>query len=272
MQDSAVKTLVDLGLSVLQAKAYIALATSRTLPGRAVAKIAKIAPQDIYRLMNELTDQGLVQKIVSKPTKYNALPLDEGLNLLLKRRREHTEKLEKDAELLAKEAKVYETIEEETNEFVIIPNRESIDKMTEKMFRTAKKSIDVINDAEDVPELQAIHKESEKQAIRNGVKTRFLLGKKTDNIELPMRFLNFAKKNELVEVKTIDGPAPAKLMIKDGKEAFVATKVNAGTPSQTFLWINNPVMAQIIQQWYNSVWSTANKASSGKRINLHIHR
>jgi|WetSurMetagenome_2_1015567.scaffolds.fasta_scaffold64561_2 sugar-specific transcriptional regulator TrmB len=272
MQDMAIDTLVDLGLSVLQAKAYSTLATSGTLSGRAIARTAKVSPQDIYRILNELAEKGIVQKIISKPNKYCASPIDEGLRVLLKRRREKTEQLEKNAETIAKEAKVNQVTEEETNEFIIIPKREPIAKMTAKIFRNAQISIDLINDTEEILELHETNREFKTEAIQKGVRFRHIFGKKEKKQELSATFLRFAKKNDLIQIKTLDYPAPARLIIKDSKEVFFATTLKPGTSLQPFLWTNNAVMVQIVQQWFDNLWSMPNKAAKEKRINLSIRR
>jgi sugar-specific transcriptional regulator TrmB len=270
MQDTAIDTLVDLGLSGLQAKAYIVLATSNPLSGRTLARTAKVSPQDIYRVLNELAEKGIVKKIISKPNKYCASPLDEGLRALLKQRQEKTEQLEKNAEIIAKETKINQVTEDDTNEFIIIPKREPNAKMTEKIFRTAQISIDLINDTEEILELHETNRELKREAIQKGVRFRHIFGKKENKQELPATFLKFAKKNDLVQIKTLDYPAPARLIIKDSKEVFFSTNLKPGTSLQPFLWTNNTVMVKMIQQWFDNLWSMPNNESSGKRIRLRI--
>lgn len=259
MEDRAVDTIVDLGLTVLQAKAYIALAKSGISTGRVTAKNANVASQDIYRVMNELGDKGLVEKIIAKPTKYRALPIEEGLQLLLKRRQDRTAQLEKASEIISKAARVYPVMSEEIGEFIIIPKREAIDKMAHKMFQTAKTSVDLFNEAQEVLRLHERHFESKAAALKNGVRVRSFLCSKPDDFPLPTAYLNYIKANHLVQVKTINSPPLARLVIKDNREIFLATTLKPNTLTQPFLWTNNSVLVQIIQQWFNGMWLIGNE-------------
>lgn len=262
MQDTAVDTLVDLGLSLLQAKTYFALATSGTQTGRAIAKIAKIAPQDIYRLLGELAEKGLVEKIISKPAKYRAIPLASGLKELLRRRQEETEKLVKEAEWISKAAEAFPVTDEECGEFRIIPQKEPIDRMAHEIFLTAQKSVDLMNETQEVLSLHERHLESKKAALKSGVQIREIIGKSTPDAHLPTSLLNLVKTAPSLKVRMLDSPPIARLMIKDSKEVFFATSLKPGTLSQPFLWTNNLIIVQIVQQWYNGIWSTAEEVAT----------
>lgn len=258
MQDTAVDTLVDLGLSLLQAKAYFALATSGTQTGRSLAKISKIASQDIYRLLGELAEKGLVEKIIAKPAKYRATPLPDGLKELLKRRQEQTDKLVKEADWISKAAEAFPVADEEGGEFRVLPNREPIIRMSREIFLTARSSIDLMNESQEIVRLHDLHFEPKKIALKNGVQIREIVGKSASEADLPPSLLNLAKSNPHLKVRMLDTPPTARLMIKDGKEIFFATTFKQGMLSQPFLWTNNPVIVHIVQQWYNCAWESAN--------------
>ena len=97
LQEETVQTLVNLELTVLQAKVYLALVKLGTSTGRTTAKAAKVASQDVYRVLTELQEKGLVEKIIAKPNKYRPIPLKDGLSMLLQRRNKQTAELKKAA-------------------------------------------------------------------------------------------------------------------------------------------------------------------------------
>jgi hypothetical protein len=60
------------------------------------------------------------------------------------------------------------------------------------------------------------------------------------------------------QVRYIDYPVPARLMIKDNKEVFISPTAKEVNPLEyPCLWSNNPVIVQVIQQWYDMVWEKA---------------
>ena len=143
--------LEELGLGKVQARIYTLLARSGVSNARVVAKNAKVATQDVYRLLNELIDLGLVMKIIGKPTMYVPLPLHEGLFLLLKRRKEKFGLLENIVLELAETSKLTSNaIPAITGEFLFVPQKEPCDKMVIKIFESAIIGVDLINHQKDI--------------------------------------------------------------------------------------------------------------------------
>lgn len=63
---------MELGLTSLQAKIYLALAQTGNATIRNIAKNSKIARQDVYRIMPSLQKLGLAEQIVVSPTMYKS--------------------------------------------------------------------------------------------------------------------------------------------------------------------------------------------------------
>jgi sugar-specific transcriptional regulator TrmB len=63
---------------------------------------SKVARQEIYRVLDELHNIGLVEKIVATPMKFRALSLNDGLSILLKQRYNKYIEIKKNAEKISK--------------------------------------------------------------------------------------------------------------------------------------------------------------------------
>ena len=74
--------LVGLGLSVIQARVYLALLRAGETRARVIAKLALINRQEVYRLLAELQQLGLVTQNLTTPTTYTSIPLAEATNIL----------------------------------------------------------------------------------------------------------------------------------------------------------------------------------------------
>ena len=95
IQDKDVETLTSLGLTVLQAKVYLALVKSGDLTIKEISKNADVARQDLYRITSELQKLGLVERLITIPTKFRAMELTHGISILLQLRREKEAEMEK---------------------------------------------------------------------------------------------------------------------------------------------------------------------------------
>jgi len=85
-----VQILTDLGLTLLQAKTYLALSQLGKATVKTISKTANVARQDVYRVMLALEKLGLAEKIVAKPTMYKATPIKEGIYFCFKRKLNNT--------------------------------------------------------------------------------------------------------------------------------------------------------------------------------------
>lgn len=254
--DQVSSTFKELGLGIVHTRIYIVLARTGTSTARAAAKNAKVAPQDVYRLLNELADLGLVEIVIDKPTRYRALPISEGLNLLLKRRKDNIASIEKTVtQLLEITEPLSASSDQKTGEFVLIPEKEPIDKMVSKIFSTATKSVDMMNNYQEVLISHEKHFEVKCKALNNGVVIREIVC--SQKASLPKNLTVFRKKQPNLLMKKVETPAPAILMIKDGSELFFATSTKPETLSQPFLWSNNTVLLGVFRQWFDNLWASS---------------
>ena len=103
--DENIRTLVDLGLSGTQAKSYLGLFGIGSGSISEIANISKIARPDTYRAINDLVETGLVEKIVTIPTKYKPLPIADAVGVLMLRRTKESIDLNKKANKLIEKLK-----------------------------------------------------------------------------------------------------------------------------------------------------------------------
>jgi sugar-specific transcriptional regulator TrmB len=75
--------LTDLGLSDRQARVYLALLSAGGARARSVAALASIPRQEVYHLLEELKQLGLVEQSITMPTSYSATSIDEAVGLLI---------------------------------------------------------------------------------------------------------------------------------------------------------------------------------------------
>ncbi|PVX24325.1 MAG: hypothetical protein CW691_07915 [Candidatus Bathyarchaeum sp.] len=78
-EDNEVKTLIKLGLTRRQAMVYLCLIRSGTSTIKTISKGTNIARQHIYKVISTLNELGLVEKVLTSPTKFKAVPIQVGL-------------------------------------------------------------------------------------------------------------------------------------------------------------------------------------------------
>jgi sugar-specific transcriptional regulator TrmB len=260
-QEETVETLTNLGLTVLQAKVYIALSKAGTQTGRATAKAAKVAPQDVYRVLRELQEKGLIERIISSPNRYRAAPVNQGLSMLLHDRNEQTYRLRKAIFKLCKNFEVSDNGEDKdvNAEFALLPAQDKAINKDVNLFETAQSSLKLINSFEESMALHEYHYFREIRALKMGIKIKEILSINNNNNRPSKEFLKLLTTKPAFQVRYISHSEHSKLIIKDNTEVLVSTKSTASTMQQPVLWSNNSVLVQIIQQWFDSIWDKSSE-------------
>ena len=274
LQEEGVQALVDLGLTVLQAKVYIALAKSGTSTGRTTAKTAKVASQDVYRVLAELQEKGLIEKIIDKPNKYRPIPIEEGFTILLQRRNKQTIEIKNMMTEICKNFSGTDKSEDDNEkcQFVLIPQKETIANKLIKEVETAQTSVDLASDFRSSIDGLGTGLESIFKSIKRGVKFRDLIDTSQGRCQESKAFLTL-KRNpayqarficstlplKLLIARFICSTLPVKLLIKDKQEVFISIKHAKSNIDTPYLWSNNPIIVQVIQQWYDIMWEKSSR-------------
>ena len=86
--------LSELGLSNSQAKLFLMLTKSKSLTAKAISVVSSVSRPDVYRVMTELQEIGLVEKLITVPEEFQAVSIEEAVSILLRRRIKKTEDLQ----------------------------------------------------------------------------------------------------------------------------------------------------------------------------------
>ncbi|HUJ84381.1 MAG TPA: helix-turn-helix domain-containing protein [Candidatus Acidoferrales bacterium] len=263
------ETLTRLGLTLLQARTYLTLTVEGSASMAEISKASGIARQDVYRTMPILHKTGLVEKIIKTPATYKALPIKDGLSLLLQQRKEEYENLQRRAKALIEnmqEKKSVPPIEPEGPQFAMIYDQELLYQKFEKYNLLAQKSIDVSGSWPNMKWLISLcncRDDLFTQAMRKGVRIRIFTERRGEDVEVDKNIVGMSK-NPLFEVRFTAAPIPVKVVIYDEKEAYTSISTSPQT-DMPMLWSNNPNFLRIMISQYNEIWNRAAKFVAKKK-------
>ena len=75
--------LLGLGLSLNQARVYLAILQLQKTTAGQIAKFSKVRREDVYRTLPTLEKMGLIEKLLGKPSKIRATPISDALTFLV---------------------------------------------------------------------------------------------------------------------------------------------------------------------------------------------
>jgi len=258
VENEHVQILMDLGLTFLQAKVYLALSKTEQARIKVISKTASIARQDAYRVMPTLEKLGLAEKLLTTPATYKGSSLKEGYYLLLQNKaREHLELQKKTTALIKnlREEKDNTTPQEEEPQFVITSSKELLFRRFAEREKIVQTSIDIIGVWKDLRRTLFNRFHDFKDALERGVRIR-MITEKCENDKSLQRIMRTLMEMHLFSIRYVSAPIPVKTVIHDGTEVnmCIATSPDSDVPS---LWSNNPQFVKVMKTHFEALWDSA---------------
>ena len=251
-----VDVLIDLGLTHCQARVYLCLCHSGFLDAKSISKYTSIARQDIYRITADLESLGLIEKIISQPTLFCALPIEKGVNFLLNRKRKELSKIESSTKSLLNNFEFNSTKQlTEKPKFVLVPGKEILLDKIRDSIENAQRTMDSVNSYRRLSNI-SIFSEALERAWSRGVKCRFIIDKPEKDI-VAKKILDFLTKSQCCEVRFIPHAPETVMTIYDQREIFIFTNPDARMSESPALWSNNSSLICGMRDYFTSLWITA---------------
>jgi len=258
MKQEDMQILKKLGLTGSQARVYLALVNLDRANARTLWKASKVARQDIYRILTELREIGILEKILEAPTEFKAVPLEDSVAILMERKAKTLFSLQKDADKLIQKFKETERkrTHKEEAQYVLVPEREALARRLKKAIEDSQKSIDAVSSLKAFARSFFVLSEEFEKALKKGVKIRWIIDDPEDANSFP-EVLQTLTKNPNFELKTVMYPPNVRLGIYDKRKIFMAHFPSRGALESPALWSTNISFAEIVQGFFETIWHAA---------------
>jgi sugar-specific transcriptional regulator TrmB len=260
-EEENVQTLTHLGLTVSQAKVYLALLALEKATGKIISKYSKVARQEAYRILDELQEKGLVERIIDMPTEFKPIPLKDCIHILIKRKKNEISKTQKEAITLLQKFKEKNShaLQEEEPQFILVPEKESSWKIG-RAIENAQTSVDTIATLNRFRSGMFEFDEIIRRALKKGIKFRTLTNKPEDGNSLP-EIAKALIEDPLFKVRYCNQSLSAILGIFDKKELMISISTVRGLGETPTLFSNNLCLLAIAQSYFETMWLTAMKSN-----------
>ena len=250
--------LSDFGLTPTQARVYLAIAQMGLASVRKVSKVAQVRREDVYRIMPKLEKMGLIEKIVSKPTKMRALPMEEAFHVLIEREQEIAK--ERMSTLVAKRdafLKHYKPFRMETKSeearFTIISGRGGVMTKELAMVKRAKNAISIITSRDKLTQFFHNYDDALKKATNKGIKVRMLLNVTEHDDSIVGTMKEYEAAQAPINLKYTDQRS-THYMVVDYNEALLATSIEPTLRETAYLWTDESSLVGLLQKSFEGLW------------------
>lgn len=255
-QNRAVMTLQELGLTQLQAKCYMVLVQTEKEKVQTISRRANIDRSNAYQTIEQLQKRGLVEKIVGKPTFYQALPIEKAALILLNKQKKHYDKVKKNTLELVQEYKTKNELSHVGYTFKIVERR----KETE-----IENVIEAHSDLKDCTDIMINEKAFQAcilnlpnvhlECLRRGIKYRLITEKINPQL-FDEKFRNIMQHKNF-QLRYAPNFPKAEIVIQDKKKAVIILVPGLGLGKKPALFTDHEGCVDIIQDHFDKVWKTA---------------
>jgi sugar-specific transcriptional regulator TrmB len=260
--EEEIQALTKLGLTKSQAKVYHALLVLRKESNASTLwKVSQLARQDIYRILSELQQMGLIEKILSKPTMYRPAEMETNISSLIERKNLEISAMAQEAKNLIQKYKTIEHTEITEDQWILIPEGVTIRGRLKSAFKNSRKSINIISSRKAFFQAVITNSKEFGESLKHDSKIRWIIeenkeeGLKPQEVEALLKDPNFVlrKISDCSQIRSVE---------IDGKEVFIRTNLSASFGESPALWSNNPCMIRIVQKCFETIWSKAHKINA----------
>jgi sugar-specific transcriptional regulator TrmB len=253
-----INLLQSLGLTINQARVYLSLIEHRnSATARDLSRVSGLAVCDIYRVVPELTNLGLLEVMVASPKQFRATPPKDAIEILCRQREKEVEEVKNKAKTFVADLPIQENKTPEGSKIVLIPGgHRAIQFGLSKLLNTRER-LDAIQTNKLFSSF--INSTSgELHRLLKRVRMRFII-ESAKGIKKTDQDLAWIIGNPNFEVRFIEGEIQACVLLNDNTDAFINSSMDTiNTPSY---WSNNPCVVAIVRSYFETTWDKSSNYS-----------
>jgi sugar-specific transcriptional regulator TrmB len=151
--DSLSEKLIDFGFTKEEAEVYVFLSSMGPSPARVVSRRFDVNRMRAYRTLKSLEEKGLVEKIIGRPMRFVANPLQESLSRYIDGFRERLTELEnREEQIIDDWTRISDATSDQAEEsrFRIFEGRQQIYELLVQMCERASGEICIVTTKRDL--------------------------------------------------------------------------------------------------------------------------
>ncbi len=248
------KTLCDLGLTLQQARVYLAFVRIGIASVQEASAVANIDRSECYRVSCQLIEKGLITKVLTSPIKYEAIMFDAVIRNLLLKRKNEVSLLEKKTENMLKKMKTKDKpviINEANNGIYVVQMSPAAVEQVNHYLASVVESFDAVMDVQWFESNQNVTYEGDIRALQRGVKYRMLISDANGTFDIK-RFPKYLEEIGFdLRLTTESIATPLSVLDKKAACIFISGE---NVLKASCLFTKNERMIKIVQHYFDTLW------------------
>lgn len=256
LPESKIQALLDFGLTLTQARVYLCLLMLGSSTAKMLTSCSTVSRQDVYRVLTELFELGIVEKMLDKPTRFRAVSVDGCLNLLSERLNRRNKSIHDNAmEVFAdfNNDTAFEVRKDFLN-LILISGQEKIFLKSQEFLESTIFSLKLCLPSENVFAI-LLEQNSLRQALKRKVKFQFLTVRPLSQVILN-QILRFFREEECFECKFLPRDFLSFGVFDDKKIIFEISSTQNNIEAKALV-SENPSFTELVLNYFEQKWKLA---------------
>jgi sugar-specific transcriptional regulator TrmB len=260
-----INDLVSFGLTHTQAKVYLTLEKLGRAPAKTIAKNAQIARQDVYAVLEDLQQLGVIQKIIDTPTKFEPFTIKECLTALLARRNNEIIVLTERAKRIIHAIEEIEADKQPPTDFnlTLLSDKKAVLRRAQKEIAEAKKEICIVTTNDAFNHMMPLHIDLIQKALDRDVNVKVAL-EKTKGKTSWSKTLKALSEKQSFQIKYTFNTPKAIIGLFDDKLMFTTVATTNPTYEFVRLWSDQPSLIELARSYFEMHWKKAKQKNTLK--------
>ena len=281
-REDSVKMLSEFGLTPYEAKIYLSIFGQGLTSAGNLAKITGIRREEVYRTLPKLEKAGLIERVLGRPVKVRALPIEDVLSILIARKEEDASR--EIQSLVTKKTQLLEMVlhapqeaklEDEKTQFTLISEKDAIEKKIAFLIKQSTSSIDFVDTFESAFRFVLTFTDELLSAKHRDVEIRIITEYPENTSLIPVSLRKHFPEDSL-DIRYCD-ELPGNYILFDRYQALITTASGNTTPGARCLWTDDPSLVGIVQKDFDKLlresidWKKFKATSDDKLMRILKH-
>ncbi len=255
--------LAQHGIPEKAARVYLGACRAGPQTASELGRLSAISRVETYRILRQLTEEGLLRATGGRPQRFEAIPLDELLDLWIRRASDRVRRLEQDRTKILSDWENVRTefVERDPRKFAVLEGRETIHRFLMKRLGAARTSILLSASARSLTRIiDTGTARGLGEARDRGVKVKIVTEVGPANLEDAKHL------GSLAELRHARSPVMNRSVVIDraGALVYVSSEEGFGRTGeeQVALWSTAPMFVQLACDYHRRLWTPAERAEA----------
>ncbi len=264
-EETVNKLLKEIGLTDKETEVYVFLSRRGTLKGLEVTKQMKKGKAQIYSILRNLQNKGLVEQTLEFPARFTAVPLEIAIDLNIKAKREAAALIESTKKDILNYWRTISQPEKSISpeKFNVVEGSRKIYPKIAQMIKETKKQLSVISSLQDLLRINqhGVFETVLENTMNSSIECRVITEFSAKNVKILEELLETLPLGLNFQGKTPDLGLrlSPRMVIRDNEEIlfFMSSeeKPSISAENDACLWTNCKALVQSFSSVFEDLWS-----------------